>query len=249
MTFFTPFLHFNINPAFAVGNYFGACLNQRICSSIWATANSSNAETNTSLSSSQDFSSYPQFTSNGFGIGFPQMNYFAGFGFNNFTMPTGMTNMFNTVNNWGNFSNWSFPSLTTKISSPKTNSTTLKDYNSEKGKRLAEDAKSHVVGFTGYCARYVYNALERTGLNTGMERANGYYLAAQFRKNPNFKEVSVDSVNWKNLPAGCILLFKPGSQGYDEEVGHVEISTGEGTCVSDGIAEHIKKPDTIFIPV
>ena len=69
------------------------------------------------------------------------------------------------------------------------------------------------------------------------------------RGNSNFKEISVNGVNVKELPAGCVLVFEKGAQGYSKEYGHVEITIGDGRGVSDGITQNLKTPSAIFIPV
>ena len=68
--------------------------------------------------------------------------------------------------------------------------------------------------------------------------------------NKNFKEISTSKIDVKDLPAGCVLVYNRGSQGYSSEYGHTEITTGDGRAVSDGITKHLfKKPDAIFVPV
>ena len=67
--------------------------------------------------------------------------------------------------------------------------------------------------------------------------------------NPNFKKLSSNNVNVKELPAGCVLVYDKGAQGYSKEYGHVEITTGDGRGVSDGITQNLRKPSAIFIPV
>ena len=70
------------------------------------------------------------------------------------------------------------------------------------------------------------------------------------RNNKNFKEIPVDTVNVKDLPAGCVLVYDKGSQGYSRKYGHTEITTGDGRAVSDGITKNLyKKPSAIFMPV
>ena len=252
MTFFTPFLHFNMNPVFAIGNYFGACLNQRMYSSAWEAAQNNGNNCN---SSSWGNAYYPQTFSapvgfwGGFNFSFPQMNYNMNLGFNGSVWASN-ANTFNMGNVWGNFGGWTFNAPIVSSPTKKRNlPTDIDGYNPDKGNKLARDARAHAVGFTHHCAGYVCNALERTHLDDGMGRGDAYQMPDLLRRNRNFKEVSVDSVDWRNLPAGCILCFNKGSQGYSKEYGHVEISMGDGTAVSDGTTRHIKKPDAIFVPV
>ena len=128
-------------------------------------------------------------------------------------------------------------------------SSTIDDYSSEKGERLALDIKKHAKGSKSQCARYVSNALERTGLSDGMPRGDAYQMSAYLRKNRNFIEISPDDVDWRKLPAGCILCYDKCSQDYSCKWGHIEITLGDGRAASDVINSDIKKPDTIFIPV
>ena len=139
---------------------------------------------------------------------------------------------------------------TTQPDNTKNYSSTLSDYSSEKGERLANDIKRHVKGSpTSKCAKYVSDALERTGLNNDMPRGDAYQMGSYLRKNRNFIEISAESVDWKNLPAGCILWYDKCSQDYSCRWGHIEVTLGDGTAASDFINSKIKKPDAIFIPV
>ena len=121
-------------------------------------------------------------------------------------------------------------------------------YDKEKGGALARDAANNAVGFTGYCAKYVRRALDRTGLGTG-ERGDGYEYASILSRNPNFKEISTDNLNLSLLPAGCILVYDRGVSGYSSNAGHVEVTLGNGQAVSDGVTNHIKNGARVFIPV
>ena len=70
------------------------------------------------------------------------------------------------------------------------------------------------------------------------------------RKNKNFKEISPSKVNVEDLPAGCVIVYNKGVQGYSPEYGHTEITTGDGRAVSDGITQNLHKtPSAIFVPV
>lgn len=138
----------------------------------------------------------------------------------------------------------------TSTISTKNNLPELEDagYDKEKGGALAKDAANNAVGFTGYCAKYVRQALDRTGLGTG-ERGNGYEYASILSRNPNFKEISADNLNLSSLPAGCILVYDKGVSGYSSSAGHVEVTLGNGQAVSDGVTNHIKDGARVFIPV
>ncbi len=122
-------------------------------------------------------------------------------------------------------------------------------YNAAAGSRLANYAMNHRVGFTGYCARYVKNAIEATGLGR-YENGHAYQMASILRRNKNFKEISPNSVNVNNFPAGCILVYGRGVSGYSSQWGHVEITTGDGRAVSDGVTDNLRnRPTAIFMPV
>lgn len=187
--------------------------------------------------------------------------------FGNFSMPslfnfTPMNNFDFSFNNniWDNSWNNSasimpdYSRLNTGIgdnfslsNKPKT-SFSISDYNAQAGKRLANYALSHAKGSSGNCARYVKTAIAKTGLGA-YQSGHGYQVASILRNNSNFKEISPNSVNVKDLPAGCVIVFNRNSQGYDKNYGHVEITTGDGRGVSDGITTKLKKPDAIFVPV
>lgn len=132
----------------------------------------------------------------------------------------------------------------------KTNLPQLKDigYSSKKGKKLAEAALSNQVGFTGYCAKYVRMALEKTGLGNGM-RADAADYNTVLSMNKNFKEISANGLNLSSLPAGCILVYDRGVSGYSSKYGHVEITTGSGQAVSDGITTNIRPGARVYVPV
>lgn len=125
----------------------------------------------------------------------------------------------------------------------------LSDYNAQKGAKLANTAQKGSAGrFTGHCARYVKTAISNAGLGA-YKSGHGYQMTSVLAGNPNFKQISPDGVDVNKLPAGCVLVFNQGSQGYNPKYGHTEITKGDGTAVSDGVTHHIKKPDAIFIPV
>lgn len=124
----------------------------------------------------------------------------------------------------------------------------MEEYNAQAGERLAKIALRRAPGRKEACAQYVREAVERAGLNA-CRAESAYQLIDLYRKNKDFKEISAKSVDVNSLPAGCIIIFKKGSQGYSLKHGHVEITTGDGRGVSDGITTKLKKPDAIFVPV
>ena len=105
------------------------------------------------------------------------------------------------------------------------------------------------TGATGFCAAYVKRAIQQAGLGP-YESGHAYQMTQILRKNKNFKEISPENVDVSKLPAGCVLVYNKGVEGYSKEYGHTEITTGDGRAAYDGITKNLyKKPSAIFIPV
>ena len=122
-------------------------------------------------------------------------------------------------------------------------------YCADAGIRLAKTALNSAVGFIGYCARYVKNAIARCGLGQYVS-GNACDMVSIMRNNKKFREINPAGVNLKTLPAGCVLVYGRGVAGYSRQYGHVEIATGDGRCVSDGITRNPRGvPTAIFMPV
>ncbi len=122
-------------------------------------------------------------------------------------------------------------------------------YAAQKGWQLAKNAVSRAIGFTGKCAKYVKNAICKTGLGK-YEYGNACDMVGIMRKNKNFKEINPNGVDLKKLPAGCVLVYGKGVAGYSSKYGHTEITTGSGKAVSDGVTKNLhRKPTAIFMPV
>lgn len=123
-------------------------------------------------------------------------------------------------------------------------------YSTEKGQKLARDMASHSVGFTSRCSQYVRQGLQRTNLYNG-HTASAYQMAGVLGKNKNFQEISPNSVDLKNLPAGCILVYDRGAARYNQAHGHIEVTLGDGTACSDGRTYNVRRAQNmrIFIPV
>ena len=122
-------------------------------------------------------------------------------------------------------------------------------YSLEAGERLAKTALKKAVGWTGYCAIYVKNAIKEAGLGASGS-GHAFQMVKILRKNCNFRELSSYQIDVNKLPAGCILVYGKGVGGYSSQYGHVEITTGDGRAVSDGITRSVhKKPTAIFVPV
>ena len=99
------------------------------------------------------------------------------------------------------------------------------------------------------CAKYVKEAIRDVGLGPYIN-GNGEYCKYILRTNPNFKETKVKGEDFKNLPAGCIIVYDKYDAGYGKD-GHVEITLGDGRACSDVITEKIEpsKHAYVFIPV
>lgn len=152
--------------------------------------------------------------------------------------------------NWSNNTTWNTSSIGDSFCLNNRNKAnfSMKEYNSKAGERLASIALRNQIGFKKQCARYVKNAIVEAGLGK-YENGHGYQMASIMRRNKNFKEVSPTAYDVKSLPAGCILVFDRGAQGYNKKYGHVEITTGDGRAVSDGITRNLKQPTAVFVPV
>lgn len=120
-------------------------------------------------------------------------------------------------------------------------------YDASAGTRLASVARKNSHGFSGYCARYVKDAISDAGLGSWVP-GHAYQMDDILRRNPNFREIPA-STNVKSLPAGCVLVFNQGSRGYSSKYGHTEITDGKGHGISDGITRNLRQPDAIFMPV
>ena len=135
-------------------------------------------------------------------------------------------------------------------------------YNSEKGKKLAQTAwngrnkerkwsskYNKYTDFTGYCCQYVKTAIQNAGLG-GYPDGHAYQMISKLKSNSSFKQISTSGVDVTKLPPGCIVIYGRGVAGYSSEYGHIEITTGDGRAVSDGVTNHMKqKPTAIFVPV
>ena len=138
----------------------------------------------------------------------------------------------------------------TETVSVSSNNLSLSGYSARLGEKLANTALSLKANrFTGWCAKYVKNAIQTAGLGF-WEPGHAYEMSNILRRNRNFKEISPSSVEVSQLPAGCILVYDRGANGYSSAYGHTEITTGDGRAVSDGVTNNLhKQPSAIFMPV
>jgi len=125
------------------------------------------------------------------------------------------------------------------------------NYNSQKANKLASTADKNALGGSiGYCAKYVKNAISKSGLGS-YEYGHAYAVADTLGRNNNFKEINISGRDLKNLPAGCVIVYNKGDAGYSSSYGHVEITLGSGKAASDFVNGNIKSSDKarVFVPV
>lgn len=148
----------------------------------------------------------------------------------------------------------SFTRTTNKLK-PNTSGLKLEGYNATTGQKLAKiamdrrqaDRWSSIKG-TGKCATYTKKAIEAAGMGSYV-MGDGYQMTSILSKNKNFKQISPNGIDVKDLPAGCVLVYGKGVSGYHKQYGHTEITTGDGRGVSQAITYNVRKPSAIFIPV
>jgi len=106
-----------------------------------------------------------------------------------------------------------------------------------KGRQIAANAErtARELGTTGWCAKGVRIALERSGIH-GVGAASAYQVADKLARNSNFQEVNVQRNDLKNLPAGAVVVWDrcPGHKH-----GHISIALGDGREASDHIQQQM----------
>ena len=147
----------------------------------------------------------------------------------------------------------SVETLNKEETSKKTSRTIINEieYNAQKGQALADRILAGLPEYRNYplCAKFVKEAIRDVGLGPYIN-GNGEYCKYILRANPNFKETKVKGEDFKNLPAGCIIVYDKYDAGYGKD-GHVEITLGDGRACSDVITEEIEpsKYAYVFVPV
>lgn len=129
------------------------------------------------------------------------------------------------------------------------------NYNSKKGNALVQDAMSHRrttplrKGETGRCAAYVKEAIQRTGLGEYIS-GHAYQCGDIMAQNDNFREIKVSGKDLKNLPAGCVVVY-PQNDVYNRAYGHILITKGDGSSISQFASDTTKASDKarVFVPV
>ena len=120
-------------------------------------------------------------------------------------------------------------------------------YNEQSGKILAQNALNTSHDFHNQCSAHVNRAISMSNLGIDTD-ADAYEMFEILDANPNFKSIPPNT-DTKTLPAGCIIVYDRGVSGYGN-YGHIEISTGDGRGVSDGINNTIEpNPTAIYMPV
>ena len=147
----------------------------------------------------------------------------------------------------------SVETLNKEETSKKTSRTIINgiEYNAQKGQALVDRILAGLPEYRNYplCAKFVKEAIRDVGLGPYIN-GNGEYCKYILRANPNFKETKVKGEDFKNLPAGCIIVYDKYDAGYGKD-GHVEITLGDGRACSDVITEEIEpsKYAYVFVPV
>jgi hypothetical protein len=117
--------------------------------------------------------------------------------------------------------------------------------------KLASAARSVAssMNSTGWCARGVFNALEKAGM--AIPRSPSAYMAANtLARDPRFREVRLTDEQIRKLPPGAIIVSAPraGSSGWNPH-GHIAVTLGGGKEASDHIANlSLHGTQRVFIP-
>ena len=130
-------------------------------------------------------------------------------------------------------------------------------YDANTSRKLAAQSVKETAGrkqSTGWCAKNVNNALEKSGIveKNSTRTASAYQLANVYANCGAFTEVKVSKNELKNLPAGCVIVWQPG-KGFGNAFakhGHVVITQGNNKATSD-YSQEIKDYGTsfrVFVP-
>lgn len=130
-------------------------------------------------------------------------------------------------------------------------------YDKETSENLAKQSVAQAAGrtsSTGWCAKYVNNAIEAAGLveKNSTRRESAYQLVEAYKNSGAFTQVKVSKDELKDLPAGCIIVWQPGKgfgNGFANH-GHVVITQGNNKATSD-YTQEIKDYGTeftVFVP-
>ncbi|MBN2358524.1 MAG: LysM peptidoglycan-binding domain-containing protein [Deltaproteobacteria bacterium] len=123
---------------------------------------------------------------------------------------------------------------------------------SAKMQRLANAGRqvASSMNSTGWCARGVFNALEKAGM--AITRSPSAYMAANtLAHDPRFREVHLTDAEIRKLPPGAIIVSAPrqGSSGWNPH-GHIAITLGNGMEASDHIQQlSLSGTQRVFLPV
>lgn len=173
-----------------------------------------------------------------------------------------LKNLYNSLNvqttNTVNFSTPVVTPQTVTTNSSLSDRLQVAGYDKENATKLAQASLTQAANrtkSTGWCARYVNNAIESAGLveKDSTRTESAYQLANVYRNSSAFKEVKVSKNELKDLPAGCIIVWQRGN-GFGNAFanhGHVVITQGNNKATSD-YNQEIKDYGTefsVFVPV
>ena len=243
MSYFSNFINFNIG--FQLGNCLGNLLSMPFCSMTMPWNNWS----------FPSVFNYP--TLNNFGC----MNYSFNDSLwcNNFYTPTYTlppitlnTPTFNyyDININSSCSNYD---TFTPTSNKRTKYTgVLADYNPQRGKELANIAKRRAIKINtkGDCAMRVQEDIGEWKKKT-RTKGDAYTLIDTLSRDPDFKRIDPNSIDFKHPPEGCVFVYDKGVAGSNPKFGHAFITLSDGKGASDHIQNNIKEtpPTAVFIPV
>lgn len=186
----------------------------------------------------------------------PVMAYFAQFNPFNYCVTVNPFQSYGFYNNHysNNYQN------NNKINSVFTQNIPL-TYNKAKGEMIYQNSINYLPSETPnppMCARYVKNAVVRSGLGNYV-LGNGEESKYMYRRNLNFREIKVPGKELSKIPRGTIVVYDAndivkdpnGNINQIGEYGHTLIANGDGTGASDRFEPYIPISDNayVFIPV
>jgi len=138
-----------------------------------------------------------------------------------------------------------------------TNLSALKNvYNPTIANKLANIAEKNALRTNthGRCAAISTDSINKADLTNGRIRVgSAYQVDGILENNKNFKEVSVEKSDLKNLPAGCVVVWQPftDSRNKYHEHGHISVTLGNGKEASDHVQNQVitNSRYSVFVPV
>ncbi len=138
-----------------------------------------------------------------------------------------------------------------KCINTKTDLTAFKNnYNEKLGERFAKIAYNNAqeMNTSGYCARGVRTAMEKTGIADGFKVESAKDADQILNHHKDFKPVAVNYNDLTKLPAGCIIVWE-ASNGHPH--GHIAVTLGNGQEASDKQRNLIRREGvkyTVYMP-